>query len=668
MIDGTGGTHRALALVLAWVTAVAGLLLWLPAADARAADQPLVSFTMTSLDVSGYGSDDTVTLEGTVTNTGSVNAYGVQVILWRSRDEIQSLATLRQASSNTILGSRLPISADHYVVVTTSAEAFTPGQTAQVTLRATIGELGFDTRGAAFAFGADVIANAEPTGEYRTVGQLRTFVAIPTKAKVPVTSIVLLSAAPTKLVDNLFRNDDLASELVGRLSTLLDAAAEPGMSWLIDPALLDEVRDMADGYQVKKGDGTVAGTGASAAEEWLDRFDALDRDAGARTLFANPDLEGARAAGDDLAVSRSERAAATVSGLDDLPVVAVPNGLLLTSATLASLTDSSVDLALADNTTTAGALQGGDGDEPAVLAVSAAFPGDGALAENLRRQYALAATVIAGERGEARLLTTAAEVAADEADSPSWTVRRDLGELLDSDPSHRTANLQAVKPAHLTSQQFAAISRLESDFTAYAELARSSTLPEQSDAAVSRAIATAWVDDSRGFDEQLAGMNDLVGVPALGRAVVLDASARFVMSSRANQFPITVTNNLTEEITLRIVVASNNPQRLSVPDSDPVTVEPGQSVTVNIRPEATSNGVVTARAYAATESGRRITPDTSIIIEVTDLGVVAWVIVTVSALVLIGATAWRIRQVRRREATAAPAEPSPTEPTPADEP
>ena len=52
----------------------------------------------------------------------------------------------------------------------------------------------------------------------------------------------------------------------------------------------------------------------------------------------------------------------------------------------------------------------------------------------------------------------------------------------------------------------------------------------------------------------------------------------------------------------------------------------------------------------ATESGGRITPDTAIIIEVTDLGVVAWIIVGVSAVVLVGATAWRIRQVRRRDA------------------
>lgn len=203
MIGGTRGRHRALTLLLAWVAAVAGLSAW-AAPAAHAADMQL-TFTMTSLKVSGYTEKDTVTLEGLVSNTGAVNAYGVQVILWRSRDAIQDLATLRLANSNNILGSRLSITADHYVVVSTSNAVFAPGQVQPVTLHATMKELGFDTKGAAFAFGADVIANADPASEYRTVAQLRTFVPMPGAQKVPVTSIVLLSAPPTKLVDNLFR-------------------------------------------------------------------------------------------------------------------------------------------------------------------------------------------------------------------------------------------------------------------------------------------------------------------------------------------------------------------------------------------------------------------------------------------------------------------------------
>jgi hypothetical protein len=650
VIGGSGGRLRALTLLLAWVAAVAGLSAW-TAPSARAADMQL-AFTMTSLDVSGYSADDTVTLQGMVTNTGTVDAYGVQVILWRSRDAIQDLATLRLANANNILGSRLPIDADHYVVVSTSNAAFTPGQTESVTLRATMKDLGFDTRGAAFAFGADVIANADPASEYRTVAQLRTFVPVPGKHKVPVTSIVLLTAPPTKLVDNLFRSDALAAELTGRLSSLLDVAARPGMSWLIDPALLDEVRDMADGYQVQTRDGTQAGTGQNVAEAWLDRFAQLDRDAGGRTLFANPDVNGARAAGDRLVVSRAERAAAKVSGLDDLPVVVVPAGNVLTSATYSFLTGSGADLVVAENAVAAGALQSGARSQPLVLAASAAVPGAGETPPLLRRQFALATTVVAGGRGEVRLLASTSDAEEDAAALGTWTVRRDLHDLLDSEPSVSRVGFVSAKPARLGTPQFDQVRQLESDFTAHAELAPGTTLVTQSDAAVTRASASAWVADARGFDAQLDGLNRLVGMPELGRSVVLDASPRFVMSSRTNQFPVTVTNNLTETIQVKVVVASNNPQRLSVPPSDLVTVQPGQSVTVNIRPEATANGVVAGRAYVATQSGRRVTPDTAITIEVTDLGVVAWIIVGVSGLVLVGATAWRIRQVRRRLASA----------------
>jgi hypothetical protein len=644
------GASRGLALVLAWGVAVIGLLAWAPA-SAQAADLG-VGFTMTSLKVSGYRPDDQVTITGTVANTGGLPAYGVQAILWRSRDAIRDLPTLRTASTSTLLGSRLSISADHYVVVSTSLEAFATGQSQQITLHASIAELGFDTRGAAFAFGVDVIANADPSAEYRTVGQFRTFIPIPGTHKVPVTSIVVLSAPPTKLVDNLFRNDALATELTGRLSTLLDAAAQPGMSWLIDPALLDEVRDMADGYEVNTKDGTEAGTGQDAAKAWLDRYNALDRSVGGRTLFANPDLNGARAAGDTLVVSRAERAAAKVAGLEGLPVVAVPAAGVLAPATYDFLSGSGVDAVLTTNATQAGALQSAaSGDRPRLLGASAAVPGAQGVATNLQRQFALATAVVAGTKGEARLLTSAADVEQDAAAMAGWLVRRSLGDLLRDDVAVGRATVTAAKPARLSSAQFDLVSRIESDFTTHAELAPDSTLPTQSDAAVSRAASSSWVQDSKGFDGQADGLADLVALPELGRSVTLDASPRFLMSSRTNQFPVTVTNNLAEAIRVKVVVNTDNPQRLTVPASDLVTVDPGQSVTVNIRPEATSNGLVTAHAHVATESGRRLTPVATSTVEVTALGVVAWIIVAVSGLVLVGATAWRIRQVRRRDAS-----------------
>ncbi len=650
MIGTTNGRRRGFALLLSWGAAV-GLLSLVNPVPAHAATLQ-VSFTVTSLEVSGGKAKDEVTVQGTVTNTGDTPAFGVQVLLWSSRDAIRDLPTLRQAGTNTAgWGARLPIDADHYAVITTSAVPFAPGASRQIELRASLADLGFTSTGAVYAFGADVIASPDSGGSYATVGQLRTFVPLPGRAPVPITSVVLLSAAPTKLVDNLFRDDSLTKELGARLENLLTAAARPGMGWLIDPALLDEVRDMSDGYQVKDGTGTRAGTGQDVATAWLARFEKLDRHAGGRTMFANPDVNAGRIAKDAELVQRARAATETVPGVGDLPLVVVPAGNILPAATYDYLSDSGAEAIIATNTTAAGALQSG-GAEPRVLAASSQVPGEAQTPTIERHQLAYAAAVIAGGKGQLRLIDSLEDLAEDQATTTAWMVRRDLGSLLASTPGVTRVGLGTDKPPRLGAGQLEAIRRITGEFEAYGDLVPESTLIDQADAAITRTTSTAWIGNSAGFDAQLDGLGELVGGPEVGRSVTLDASHRFLMSSRTNQFPVTVTNHLAEEIRVQVVVRTDNPQRLTVPPSELVTVEPGQSVTVNIRPEATSNGLVIARAYVATADGHRVSPDTSITVEITDLGVVAWIIVGVSGLVLVGATAWRIRQVRRRTAAA----------------
>ena len=86
-----------------------------------------------------------------------------------------------------------------------------------------------------------------------------------------------------------------------------------------------------------------------------------------------------------------------------------------------------------------------------------------------------------------------------------------------------------------------------------------------------------------------------------------------------------------------------------VPASAVITVGPGQNQTVNVRPEATSNGLVNVTAALQTGSGAPVGRTTRIAVEVTDLGMIGWIIVIVSGVVLVAATALRIRQVRRKQ-------------------
>jgi hypothetical protein len=343
-----------------------------------------------------------------------------------------------------------------------------------------------------------------------------------------------------------------------------------------------------------------------------------------------------------------------VTGIADLPLVAIPTGKVATASQLDFLSGAGTKAIVAANTASADALQSG-GRSTRILAVSSTVPSTVNNDQTTfvkQQQLALAETAVAGSAGQARLLTTAAELAQDAAARPSWTARRDLGDLLDVEPSAK-ASLTTAKPPLLGQSQFAAIDRLGDDFGFYAQLVPESTFVGKPDAALLRAASSAWIGDPKGGRAYVDALRKLIGRDTVDDGVRLNASGRFVMSARTNQFPITVTNDLSEAIRVRVEVSTTNPQRLTVPATDYITVAPGQSETVNIRPEASGNGLISATAHAVTSGGKRVGRDLQLTFEVTELGFVAWIIVGVSAVVLVATTALRIRQVRRRDAAAA---------------
>jgi hypothetical protein len=650
---GSRSGRRLLASLLTGLIVASASLVWATPSPARAVDTVQLSLSLESITTTGTAAKDKVTLKLTLRNTGNITAYGVLAYLWRSHDPIRDQGTLASVSTGaTTWGERLKRPGS-YLLVAGSTTPFEPGAMKAITLSATLADLGFTAKGAAYTVGADVVANADQSSKADLAAQVRTFVPMPGKTKVPLTSIVLLSAPPTKLFDNLFASEDLTTELTGRLNALLQAAGS-GHSWLIDPALLDEVRDQADGYRVIDGTTTKPGTGAPIAANWLARFQLLDRGAGGRVLFASPDSSGAEDAGAEV-VQWSTDASATVSGLEGLPLVAVPTGNVATASQLDFLSGAGARAIIAANTVSGAALQNGGGSR--VLAVSPTVPSTGNIDQTSlvkQHQLALAETAVAGAAGQARLLTTAADLAQDAAARPAWTTPRPLGELLGTEPDTK-ARLSASKPALLDQGQFDAVDRLGDDFAFYAQLVPDSAFVAEPDAALLRAASSAWIADPQGGRDYVDALRRLIGRDTVNDGVRLNASGRFVMSARTNQFPITVTNDLSEAITVRVEVTTTNTQRLSIPPTELITVAPGQSQTVNIRPEASGNGLISGTARAVTSGGKRVGRDIQLTFEVTELGFVAWIIVGVSGVVLVATTALRIRQVRRRDALQAEA-------------
>jgi len=617
---------------------VAGTTLIASAPPATAA--PQVSVELTAITITGEGPEAEVALTGRVSNpTGSV-VYGIRMAMWRSRYPVESLAGLRDQTA--ITAPRGLILPRGYVKITEQDEAFAPGASADFTLRASLADLGFDQTGKAYPIGAWALGTSDGSTAFDSVGEARTVLTLPGDP-IPVTRLVVLTATPTKLATGLFRNEDLRAELTGRLDALLTAAAEPGASWLIDPALYDEVSDLANGYQVQDGDTLHAGTGQAIATAWLQRFRALDQAAGARTLFGNPDLNGAAAAGDEEVLARARTATEQVTALAGLPLIAIPTAGVSTQA-VGSYLGPQTPL-LATNVVTPGAHQSAASGQ-VILAASQPH----AAQDFAGRQLALAESVLAGPAGELRLLREPADVAADHAATAPWQRPLRLDALLAA-PTSGIAELDTeITPETFSRWQFEAVADLEQAVASYRQLSPDSTIPDEAAGLLTRAVSQAWIGQGKAHAALIEAIDDLIGPQALEQAVHLDASPRFVMSARTSQFPVTVTNNLSEPIRVKVLVETDNPQRLRIPDSDVTTVPAGQSQTITIRPEATANGVAIAQAWVATESGRRlqVEPNAQITIEMTELGFVGWVIVIASGAVVLGATALRIWQVRRK--------------------
>ena len=130
-------------------------------------------------------------------------------------------------------------------------------------------------------------------------------------------------------------------------------------------------------------------------------------------------------------------------------------------------------------------------------------------------------------------------------------------------------------------------------------------------------------------------------------AVTLTVAQHVVMTSRNTQFPVTVTNTLDYPVKVKVVVSTSNENRLSVPESALVTIDAGESVTVNVSPKATTNGSVDAIAALVTQAGNAVGTPQAFVIEATETGKVAWVIVIASGIVVAAMTVLRIRQVAR---------------------
>ncbi|WP_129664410.1 DUF6049 family protein [Phytoactinopolyspora endophytica] len=676
-------------LVTTAVLAVVTMILTWPA---TAADGPQdqdagagVASYLHTVSPSTISPGDELTLAGVVENTGDEPLTNVQVLPRWSDVQLETREEIRQVSSDTSLrwGFRRD---DPYEVV---AERLEPGERREFELTFDdVDQFGFGLAGV-YVLGVDVRGTLS-NGERIDLETVRTVVPwMPddqTPDPVDVALMWPVEATPSLSPDGTLVNDALAGRLQdgGPLDAVVDAAGDSPVSWLVDPDVLDTVEAMADGVDIEGESTDLSEEMSELATSWRSDFDSATRSGTMFVLpYAQPDVDALNAADGALAsriatasVDTTTEAARTMR--DVRTGVAWPGGGVTNDEVLGTLADAGVRTVilsgnsvspepgypLAQMETPTGALDVvvTDTGLDAVLAeaYTATSPESGALA--LQQMWAAETAMVAleaealGESPQPLVVappsrwTPEAEVASAVIDtwtSLPWVTPTAVTEL---EQPARPASVSAVPDETantLPSENATATGELEAAAEDYAELLAEPDpeLSEALDLAIVRSASEGWRDDPAAGVEYASEITDELSEPLSEVHVTVPESV--TLSSRTGVFPLTVTNDLDEAVTVKLDIHAANPDRLQVDEVEVRRVEAGSRETIEVQANAATNGRVPITVQLVTSNGSPLGTASRTVVNATDYGTIGWFIIG-GAVVLFGGSV--LRTMLRRKA------------------
>ncbi|GAB3810920.1 hypothetical protein GCM10028820_01280 [Tessaracoccus terricola] len=611
------------------------------APTARAEDGLTIDVTITDVSTPVLDLSDpeqVVEISGTIINTSATRVRYVAINFWQSSDPITTddeLAAAIDSAPMVPLGERTePWSEEsgHIQVITRgNDEWFEPGDRATFKVHATVADLALPTDEAVYRLGVHVRGIPEAGDGNVTVGRGRILV-VASQDALEIAPVVKLAAAPTRLATGEFVDDSLLTDIEGRLGQLLDTAETDGTTVLLDPSLLAEATALGEPHVV----GDEEHEGHESAADWARRARALATDGDALRLpFANPDIPRT-VAQDNLAQVMDWQATAVASEPTRSLPLAVDLGEGATDADTARLGQFGIGTIFADNVIGEGTGTGGIVGVDQIEQTGMGPGGRDSDAQHLTRRLA---EEFVAESPRVYLLRTPADVAA-------------LGTLehntLVPVPDNGGGTAQFAPTAQVPQPRLELLAQLE-EIRSRAQFLQDLTGesdPELLDVLSAKASSSGFVDEAAAI--AYVDAHPLATVDT--NQVTITAAQQLVMGSRTNDFPVTVTNGLDFPVTVRLVFDSASPQRIHVPPTDFVTIDPGQNLSVNISPEATSNGVVAVEASLQTRGEENFGLPVTMEITATNLGSVGWIIIIVSGVVVLGGTFLRIRAVQREKA------------------
>lgn len=634
--------------VLALLPGLAGGAAATPStARVTASDAGVVPVTITGLAPLVPAPGGTLTVSGRVTNTASTAVSGLAVRLRLSPTPVRS----RGEIADIIVGSAGRTGVAVQGTRTDVASALEPGQSAPFTISVPIDDLRLPSSRAEV-----VVLAVESLGDVANDGQgpvqtglTRTFLPwFPVAGQVeptPVLWLFPLTSAPSRTADGLFLDDHLATEVgeKGRLTRILEAAqdAPSSVSWVVDPALLQSLQDMSDGYEVVSPTGArTKGTGAEDAAAWLARLTSLTTGAEVTAAaYASPDVVALHRSGLDVDIAlagTTERdlpsrllGRPVESGLSWPPQQLADDGTLdvlrASGVRAVVLTAAALPPNPAVTYTPSGSVDLGSGgsplravvSDPVVSALSAAPVRSGGATPPTpieQRQQALAEiamtslelpstprTLVIAPTGTWRAYGAATRDLVTATSSSPWSRPEQLSALLAAPasdvPRARAEYPDSAKAAELSPAYLRLVARERTSLAALRSVAPDAAVTSNGrpttgdlEEALTRAESAAWRTDPSGGRRLLASAARTIDAQTAGVRVI--SKAPVTLPGDEGTIPITIANDLDRPARVGVRLTGTPSTRFEADDVPAVTVAPGQKQTVEVAARVVGTGSV----------------------------------------------------------------------------
>ncbi|AQT73369.1 MULTISPECIES: DUF6049 family protein [unclassified Streptomyces] len=706
------------AIVLLAGTPVLAALVYAPAPQAEAVQASSVDVQLVSMAPSAPVKGDTLTIEGTVVNTGSETITDAHVGLrvgpaLTDRSSIDETADRNGFRAGTDPGE---IDSAYAVKI-----ASLPSKVTQnFTLTVPVNKLELDKDGV-YQLGVSLSGVTESRPSEQVLGIKRTFLPWQPEAAAKRSQLTyvwpLISATHVtaetgsdELQTPVFLDDSLSEELKpgGRLEQMVTLGRDLPVTWVIDPDLLYTVDAMTKGYRVRGANGkSVQGKNKAVAEQWLSSLETAVQGKKVVALpFADPDLASLAHHGKDVsgtlgqlrpATDKAKNAVQTVLHVPastdfSWPVNGAIDPSIVNVATSAGAhnvltrSDSLVETgALGYTPSAARPIGAGTTAVVADAELSTAFEGDmlnagpstlavqrflaHSLALNLQKTDEQRSFVVAPQRMPTVSQARSMAAAIRGLQGGRWTQPADLEAAAAAKPDPGAATQvpgAGQYPDDLRKQELP-VSAFEKIRTTQNTLDHFKVILAAPDRVeipfgntVNREMSTSWrgrPDEARLYRDQV--QEYLIG---LTEKVKVIPKSDATLSGHSATIPVSVQNSLVQDVRdLVLRVKSANPSRLMFGESgqaeQQVTVQGDHTQTVKFPANATASGPVEVTAQLFTKDGIPYGKERRFTVEATEITPTVMLVIAGGVLLLVLAGI-KMYASRKRVAARAAAEES----------